>query len=385
MDAVVFLQRLVEIPSVSGDEGAAAVFLVERMRALGFEAHVDAAGNAVGVRRGPPLPRDDGASDAGDAEPREIVLLGHMDTVPGHVPVRVVDGKLYGRGSVDANGPLAAFVEAVGRAEPAPGTVLTVIGVVEEEVASSRGAHHIARTRGAPEVCLIGEPSGWDALTLGYKGCTALHYERTQAVGHGAGEAPPVAEHAVRLWNRLEAYAAELNAGRERVVDQFTPSLRSMNTRGDGLHEEVTMSVGFRLPEGFDLEALHELVAEEADGARVRFDRAEPAWRTPRSTPVVGAFGRALAGHGRRLRAKHKTGTADLNVLGPVWRCPIVAYGPGDSRLDHTPDEHIVLDEYRASLEVLGRVLEELGFARRTELSRTGPATGASAAGCAAG
>jgi LysW-gamma-L-lysine carboxypeptidase len=50
-----------------------------------------------------------------------------------------------------------------------------------------------------------------------------------------------------------------------------------------------------------------------------------------------------------------------MNVVGPVWGCPIVAYGPGDSTLDHTPDEHIVVDEYLRSINVLIRTLETLG------------------------
>ncbi|RPI03454.1 MAG: acetyl-lysine deacetylase, partial [Zetaproteobacteria bacterium] len=46
-----------------------------------------------------------------------------------------------------------------------------------------------------------------------------------------------------------------------------------------------------------------------------------------------------------------------MNVVGPAWRCPIVAYGPGDSRLDHTPDEHLDLDEYRRAIAILTRTL----------------------------
>ena len=65
------------------------------MQALGSdEAHVDEVGNAVGVR----------GSGA-----REVLLLGHIDTVPGVIPVRVADGVLHGRGTVDAKGPFAAL------------------------------------------------------------------------------------------------------------------------------------------------------------------------------------------------------------------------------------------------------------------------------------
>jgi LysW-gamma-L-lysine carboxypeptidase len=43
-----------------------------------------------------------------------------------------------------------------------------------------------------------------------------------------------------------------------------------------------------------------------------------------------------------------------------VWNCPIIAYGPGDSALDHTPDEHTDLDEYLRSIRVLTLALQRL-------------------------
>ena len=55
-----------------------------------------------------------------------------------------------------------------------------------------------------------------------------------------------------------------------------------------------------------------------------------------------------------------KTGTADLNIVAPVWGCPAAAYGPGDSALDHTPNEHISLDEFKRSISVLQFVLKQL-------------------------
>lgn len=382
LDPVGMLVGMVSIPSVSGGEGPLAQALVAAMSALGFDAHVDAAGNAVGTRCGA------GTGSAGIAgvgsgniagvgtggvgtcsepaasgrAPRELVLLGHLDTVPGHIPVRLADGRLHGRGSVDAKGPLAAFVQAVARARPAPGVRLTVVGAVEEEVASSAGARAFAR-QAAPEACLIGEPSGWDALTLGYKGCTGLRYRKSQEVGHGAGRIAPVAEQAVAFWNAITRWADDFNRERGRVVDQLTPSLRGMSSRGDGLTETAELQLGFRLPEGLDVEALFAHARAVADGAELDFQIADPAWSTPRTSGLVGAFGRALVRQGGKLRYKHKTGTSDMNVLGPVWRCPIVAYGPGDSALDHTPHEQVEIAEYLRAIDVLAAVLEEDGWA----------------------
>jgi LysW-gamma-L-lysine carboxypeptidase len=54
-----------------------------------------------------------------------------------------------------------------------------------------------------------------------------------------------------------------------------------------------------------------------------------------------------------------KTGTSDLNILAPAWGCPAIAYGPGDSSLDHTPDERISIPELERATDVLARALHE--------------------------
>ncbi|HEY1017306.1 MAG TPA: acetyl-lysine deacetylase, partial [Herpetosiphonaceae bacterium] len=78
--AIALLERMVSIPSLSTDEAALAAFLVEAMAAAGFDAHIDEAGNAIG---------------AIGAGAETVVLLGHMDTVPGAIPVRIEDGALW--------------------------------------------------------------------------------------------------------------------------------------------------------------------------------------------------------------------------------------------------------------------------------------------------
>ncbi|MBL8760739.1 MAG: acetyl-lysine deacetylase, partial [Phycisphaerae bacterium] len=63
---------------------------------------------------------------------------------------------------------------------------------------------------------------------------------------------------------------------------------------------------------------------------------------------------------GQRPTLRVKTGTSDMNVVAPRWNCPIAAYGPGDSALDHTPREHISLTEYLRAARVLTQALESL-------------------------
>ena len=74
--------------------------------------------------------------------------------------------------------------------------------------------------------------------------------------------------------------------------------------------------------------------------------------------PLVRAFRAAIRSFGDKPRLLAKGGTADFN-LAAAWGCPMVAYGPGDSRLDHTSEERIDLREYVKAVNILGKALEE--------------------------
>ena len=117
---------------------------------------------------------------------REIVLLGHIDTVPGFPRVTIRGDKLYGRGAVDAKGPLAAFVTAAGMVGPIPGWRIVVVGAVEEESATAKGARYIASKR-SPDMAVIGEPTGWQRMALGYKGRLLADVTVQRLVSHTAG------------------------------------------------------------------------------------------------------------------------------------------------------------------------------------------------------
>ena len=90
------------------------------------------------------------------------------------------------------------------------------------------------------------------------------------------------------------------------------------------------------------------------------FPYHEPCFRADKNTPPVRALLRAIRFAGGKPRFKLKMGTSDMNVVGPAWSCPIVAYGPGDSALDHTPDEHIEVTEFLKTIDVLVHALELL-------------------------
>jgi LysW-gamma-L-lysine carboxypeptidase len=344
-DDVALVGGLVAIPSVSRHERDAVEWLVARMGERGFRASIDEAGNAVG--------------EIGDG-PAHVVLLGHIDTVPGEIPVRVEDGDLVGRGAVDAKGPLAAFVAAA--TEPVAGVRVTVVGAVEEESPTSKGARHRA-TLPAPDWCVIGEPSGWDGVTVAYKGRLVLALSLEREARHGASPGPTVAEEGLAMWAALRDAAAARSAA-ARPFARLDCRLEGIHAAaGDGLVERAELRVGYRVPPGIaidELEAAARAIAEQHDGdatvviARVAAE--EPA-RTARSSAVAAAFARAIAAVGGTGTFKEKSGTSDMNVLLPAWGCPMVAYGPGDARYDHTPLERLSLADYARSIGVLKEVL----------------------------
>ncbi|MFG0259276.1 MAG: M20/M25/M40 family metallo-hydrolase, partial [Phycisphaerales bacterium JB041] len=109
------------------------------------------------------------------------------------------------------------------------------------------------------------------------------------------------------------------------------------------------------------------------DRVGVECSGSELAYVTDRNDPVVRALSNAIRESGTTPRPKRKTGTADLNVVGPVWGCPIAAYGPGDSSLDHTPHERLALVEYDRSVGVLSRALCALGLELLEHRAATAP------------
>lgn len=341
--AIDLLHGLVAIPSLSAEEGNAVRYLVDWMAAHGFDAQIDEAGNAVG------------SVGSGD---RHIVLLGHIDTVPGEIPVRIEDGVLWGRGAVDAKGPLATFTAAATLAASRLGAKVTVVGAVGEESIGSPGATHV-RDWPAPDYCLIGEPSGWDAICLGYRGSVSFTYELKEAGRHSAGPGESVCEQAFAFWAAVLAEVQGRN-GDATGFNAIHPALRGMWSESDGLYDVARLNCGLRLPPGVEVDEIVGVIRSLAGDAEITFHGAQPGYRSDRKGPLTAPFNRAIRAQGGSPRATVKLGTSDITIVGPVWQCPIVAYGPGDASLDHTPEERIVLDEYLKAVRVLTEVLVSL-------------------------
>jgi len=202
-------------------------------------------------------------------------------------------------------------------------------------------------------------------MTIGYKGRLLVEYCVTRPVHHSAGPQQNSGEAAVMFWERARDQAAAWNEQHAAgsTFAALMPSLRSINSSQNGLEEQTRLLIGYRLPPGYDIAGLRAQLAQWAgeDGAVLTFSGEEAAFQTTRATPLARAFIAALRATGGEQPAfKHKTGTSDMNVVGPVWGQNILAYGPGDARLDHTPQEHIHVAEYAHAIDVLELVLREI-------------------------
>ncbi len=343
MDETALLVELLKHYSPTGQENQAVVYLVKEMEKAGYRSFVDATGNAVGI--------------LGDG-PNEIVLLGHIDTVPGEIPVHTEGDFLYGRGAVDAKGPLACFTTAASRIGARPGWKIVVVGALAEE-GDSRGAKGILNEY-HPRFAIIGEPSGWDHITLGYKGSAWIRYRVEKSMSHTASGKQTACEAAVQFWNSLVNQINQWNQSASRVFDQVSPSLQAMHSTRDGFTETAELEMNVRLPPSLSPETLKQELERLRGEGVIDFTDGIPAYRGEKNSALVRAFLQAIRDEDGTPAFSLKTGTADLNLVAPIWGCPCVAYGPGDSSLDHTPVEHISLTEYRRSIRVLTHVLNIL-------------------------
>jgi len=339
MDDAAVLERLLAHYSPSGEEGAAVAEFVRLSRELGYRARTDPAGNGV--------------AEAGRGRPL-VLFLGHIDTVEGNRRVERKRGRIHGRGAVDAKGALAAALIA-GRGFRGPGTFRVIAAVGEET--DSRGARHVARGP-KPDAVIAGEPSGWDGVTIGYKGDLRLEATFERPRTHWSSPSPTATDAAVEWAQGVRALARQ---------DPGGSPFRSLSAKVVGFQsdsgadpEVARVLVDLRLPPGTSsADVLAQFPGSSLPPKLRMLVRLEPT-ELPRSDPVVLALAAAIREAGGRPTLWKKSGTSDLNLATSAWRMGGAAYGPGDPRLDHTDREVLSVSELSRAAGVLRTALETL-------------------------
>ncbi|MDR3332362.1 MAG: M20/M25/M40 family metallo-hydrolase [Synergistaceae bacterium] len=323
------LADLVAVPSPTWHEEAAAKLLAESLPRFGWNgAHLDGVGNVVASR---------------GTGGKELVLLGHIDTVSGG-PKIIIDGdRIQGRGSVDAKGPCCAMAVAGGFVPIQRDWRVTLVAAVGEEI-DSRGARFRMPLH-SPAACVIGEPTGSDGVALSYRGRVLFSFESEDEGAHRSGSPGPMSA-VVMAASSLFDIAKNMGPGYSTAV---------MEMEG---HEAGTrwgrIIIDLRIPLGAEQESLDLMLGETAAAFGVSLNVIEyvPPYGVQKTDPVIRAFRTAIRDAGARPRILAKQGTCDFNVVSP-WGCPMGAYGPGDSKYDHSSNEQIPVSEFLRGVEVL--------------------------------
>ncbi len=205
-----FLRHLVQTPSLSGQETSLARMVATEMHSQGLPSvRADRIGNIIGRygrRRGPIL-----------------LLNAHMDTVDignpdawTHDPFsgEVSEGKLYGRGSVDMKGALAAMIHGIGLLAQhdvdLPGEVV-IAAVVQEEPTEGMAIRVLMEEEGlSPDWVILGDPTNLQ-LARGQRGRMEMHVSTFGRSYHSA--TPAQGENALYGAARLIFGIELLNAG----------------------------------------------------------------------------------------------------------------------------------------------------------------------------
>ena len=380
-----FLQDIVRIPSISGQEGRVAQRIAEEMESVGIrDVRIDKIGNVIGR--------------IGSGSGKKLLLDGHMDTVtPGdlsawhHDPfgAEIVDGVLYGRGAMDMKGSLAAMIYGV-KALLDSGVRLSgdlyLAIVVQEEPSEGASIKAMMEESGLePDFVIIGEPSGLN-VSPGHRGRVAIEVSVHGRSCHASSpeEGVNAIYSAARMIFSIELLPAQflsdpsLGSGSISVT-----SIHSIETGSRNVIPDLcTFVVDRRLTLGETVEKalgeIQQVIVREAANAEakvVEYDEetytgyklhvreAYPAWLMQPDHPLVKS---ALKGAAKALGSRPKLvpwrfstdGAYTMGVAG----IPTVGFGPGEEKLAHTADEHIrVVDVLKAAEAYAYMAVEILG------------------------
>jgi acetylornithine deacetylase len=328
IDPVALARGLVDIDSTTGREGEAAAWLAGALGAIGFEISAQpVSGERFNVL-------------ATCGAPPQVVLSTHFDCVPPFFPSRLEGNRLYGRGSCDAKGILAAQVAAVDALRRGGERRVGLLFVVGEERGSD-GAR--AANANAPASCrylVDGEPTD-NRLGVATRGIMRVRLKASGRAAHSSY--PELGESAIdKLLDTLvEMRGLSWPSDPELGRTHYTIGLISGGIAPNVVSPSAEAEVNFRTVS--DASAVREVISALEGKVTLEAIHAIPRVRM---TTVPG-FDTAVFPY-----------ATDIPFLDR-WGQPLL-YGPGSIHVAHTADEFIDLDELHAAVGGYQRIAREL-------------------------
>lgn len=344
-EAVDFLYEMVKTPSLSTQEQPVAQLLRRQMGKLGIPAHIDSAGNAVSVPEGP-------------ATSADLLIFSHMDVVYPMLPHRRDSRAVYGRGAVDAKGPLCALLYAYSQVREELPYNVVFAGVTEEEAPTSRGIRHLL-TYVKPKMALLGEPSNLQGVTLAYKGRVLAKVTVKGEFSHAATPKDNPIDTLLEFYSACRArfpFSTPFNSVTVSPTHINFGNIEALNV----VPEVGTMVLDIRFPPSVSIGEIEEALGFD-NRVTVEITESIEGAENDMNNPLSRALVKSIREAGLEPRFLKKTGSCDMNVLVPEG-IPTIAYGPGDSEYDHSNEEHILVGNYLKSIEIIRGALLNLKF-----------------------
>ena len=367
------LRELVALPSVNpaflpeGDASAGERNVAEFLGATAAQAGLDVSFQPIFPGRSNLLAR---LSPTGSMRQR-ILLAPHLDTVagtPAQFNPQKKNGRLYGRGTCDTKGSVAAMMSAlcelVGSPQRPKETEITFVGLIDEENAQA-GSRALAAKGFHADLAVVGEPTCLKVVTA-HKGSLWLRLMTRGQAAHGAR--PELGRNAVHSMARVvdflqTKYARRLARKRHPLLGSPTVSVGviSGGTQANIVPDECTVVVDRRtLPGETEASVWRELrTLLNASGLEATCvdDKQAPCLplETDPKHPLVRRFLQSV-GQTRPAGVHYFCDAAVLAESG----IPSIAFGPGDIAQAHTANEWIALESLERARALLLRFLRSL-------------------------
>lgn len=373
-EAVKVLKEMVNFKTVNepGDEKPLAEYIKKFLDDIGLETELDDLGdnraNVIGRLRG-------------TGERETLLFNGHLDTVPpGDIEWQynpysgdIVDGKVYGRGTADMKGGLAAMLIALKTIKNS-GLELKgdfVYSATAGEETVSIGAVKFVNDGGLDDIgaIIIGEPSS-EKINIAEKGAFWIEITTYGQTAHGAF--PGKGVNAVVYMNYLVSKLLKYKFKYEKneIVGHPTMNISTIHggVKTNVVPDKCSITIDMRTVPGMehdeiiaDFEKIINKLSTEISGfkADIKVLNNRKAVETNSDHPFVKlAEDTYKEVFGKYIKATGVSFYTDASIFLPAKQVPCIFYGPGDSNMAHQPNEYITIDSLENAIKYYVGLIE---------------------------